>query len=392
MKKIRLFLFLLLTVSVAFAQNEKTPKIEKAKVLLDKGEIAEAKSIIDAATTHEKTLDKVKTWYYRGLIYESIYNSEDEAIQSLSDNAFEVAAESFLKVKEMENETSTYYIFSDQRVVALYSAAFNGAVEAYQSGDYEGSIAYFDMVKMVFPNDTTAWQYTGYAAQQLEDTDLALENFNYLADNNMADVNVHRNIIYIYRATVKDTLAALNAAKRAREQFPEDHDLKQDEITLLIMSNRIDEAKQQLASAIEKDPDNYILYYEMGYIYDASEQYDEAGKWYEKCLEKNPEYFEALFNLGVNKYNQGAEILKEAQAMDLDTYKKEGRAVEARANEVFITAVPYFEKAHEVNPEDVSTLQTLQTLYALMKEYDKVNEVKAKLEALGVVDDSATEN
>jgi len=383
MKKIRLFLFLLLTVSVAFAQKEKTPKIEKAKLLLDKGEVAEAQMIIDAAVGNEKTKDKVKTWYYRGLIYETIYNSEDEAIKSLSDNAYNVAAESFLKVKEMDPETSTYYIFADQRIVALYSAAFNSAVEAYQSGDYEGSIAYFDMVKLVFPNDTTAWQYTGYAAQQLDDTELALENFNYLADHNMADVNVHRNIIYVYRAVVKDTLAALEAARRARIQFPEDHDLKQDLITLLIMANKIEEAKQRLTDAIAKDPDNYILYYEMGYIYDASEEYEEASNWYEKCLEKNPEYFEALYNLGVNKYNQGAEILKEAQDMDLDTYKKEGKAVETRANEVFTFAIPYFEKAHEVNPEDVSTLQTLQTLYALMKEYEKVNEVKAKLDALG---------
>jgi len=383
MKKIRLFLFLLLTVSVAFAQKEKTPKIEKAKLLLDKGEVAEAQMIIDAAVGNEKTKDKVKTWYYRGLIYETIYNSEDEAIKSLSDNAYNIAAESFLKVKEMEPETSTYYIFADQRIVALYSAAFNGAVEAYQSGDYEGSIAYFDMVKLVFPNDTTAWQYTGYAAQQLDDTELALENFNYLADHNMADVNVHRNIIYVYRAVVNDTLAALEAARRARLQYPEDHDLKQDLITLLIMADKVDEAKQRLTDAIADDPDNYILYYEMGYIYDAAEEYDEASKWYEKCLEKNPEYFEALYNLGVNKYNQGAEILKEAQDMDLDTYKKEGKAVEARANEVFTLAVPYFEKAHEVNPEDISTLQTLQTLYALMKEYEKVNEVKAKLDALG---------
>ena len=104
-------------------------------------------------------------------------------------------------------------------------------------------------------------------------------------------------------------------------------------------------------------------------------------------MEKNPEYFEALYNLGVNKYNQGAEILKEAQDMDLETYKKEGKAVEEKANQVFLLAVPYFEKAHEVNPEDVGTLQTLQTLYALMKDYDKVEEVKEKLQALGVAED-----
>jgi tetratricopeptide (TPR) repeat protein len=384
MKKIELFLFLLLTVSIAFAQSEKTPKIEKAKTSLDKGEVAEAQQIIDAAIIHEKTLDKVKTWYYRGLIYETIYNSEEPAISGLSENSFNETVEAFLKVKDLENETGTYFVFADQRLMALYSSVFNAAADAYQSGDYERAIEYFDMALVIFPDDTTSWQYSGYAAQQLDDNELALKNFNYLADNSMADVNVHRNIIYIYRAVVKDTVAALNAAERARQQFPDDHDLKQDEITLLIMANKIEEAKQRLTAAMEKDPDNYLLYYEMGYIYDASENYDEASIWYEKCLEKNPEYFEALYNLGVNKYNQGAEILKEAQDMDLETYKKEGKAVEAKANDVFILAVPYFERAHEVNPEDVSTLQTLQTLYALMKNYDKVDEVKTKLDALGV--------
>jgi tetratricopeptide (TPR) repeat protein len=389
MKKISLFLFLLLTVSVAFAQKDKTPtpKIEKSKILLDKGEVVEAKQIIDDAIVHEKTIDKVKTWYYRGLIYEAIYNSEDQTIQDLSDDAFGEATNAYLKVKELENETGTYFIFADQRITALYSAAFNAAAEAYQSGDYEGAIEYFSMVKMILPNDTAAWQFSGYAAQQLENNELALENFNYLADHGMADVNVHRNIIYMYRSILNDTTAALEAAERARTQFPDDHDLKQDEITLLIMTHQIDEAKQKLTTAIENDPDNHLLYYEMGYIYDATEQYDEASKWYERCLEKNPEYFEALYNLGVNKYNQGADILKVAQDMDLETYKKEGKAVEARANEVFILAVPYFERAHEVNPEDIDTLQTLRTLYALMKDYDKVDEVEAKLSALGITQD-----
>lgn len=383
MKKIRLFLILLLTVSIAYAQDGKTPKIEKAKILLDKGEVAEAKQIMDAAIDHEKTKDKAKTWYYRGLIYEAIFNSEDDAIKGLSDNAYEEAVKAFQKVEEMDGENGTYGIFSDQRLTSLYSISFNAAAEAYQGGDYEGAIKYFDMAKMVFPDDTASWQYSGYAAQQLDDLETAMEHFNYLAEHNMADVNVHRNIIYIYRAQLNDTIAALNAAERAREQYPDDPDLKQDEITLLIVSGHIEEAKAHLNEAIENNPDDHLLYYEMGYINDAAGDYEQAAVWYEKCLEKNPEYFEALYNLGVNKYNQGAEILKEAQEMDLDTYKKEGKAVEARANEVFLTAVPYFEKAHDVRPDDIGTLQTLQTLYALMKDYDKVNQVKEKLEALG---------
>jgi len=383
MKKFNvLLIFLMISSMVAFSQSK--PKIEKAKILLDKNEIAEAKTIIDEAIVYEKTMDKVKTWYYRGLIYEAIYVSEDPAIQGLSEDPFSESAKAYMKVKEMENESGTYYIFADQRITSLYSTAFNAAAEAYQNEEYEKAIENFNRVKMVFPNDTTAWMYAGYAANQMDNVELALENFEYLADNKMADVNVHRNIIYMYRAVVKDTSKAITAAEKARTQFPDDHDLKQDEISLLIISKRIDQAKDKLTAAIENDPDDAILYYEMGYIYDASDKIDEAIEWYKKSVEKDPEFFDALYNLGVDYYNKGAEILRKAQDMDLDTYQKEGKKVEEQANEVFNVALPYFERAHEVKPDDILTLETLQTLYSLMKKYDKVNEVTEKLEALGV--------
>jgi tetratricopeptide (TPR) repeat protein len=387
MRKLNLLLIFLAALSVAaFAQPK--PKPEKAKSLLDKNEIAEAKSIIDASVDYEKTKDKVKTWYYRGLIYAAIYNSEDPAVQSLSDDPFKVAVDAFKKVKEMEGENGTYYIFSDQQLNTLYSTAFNAAADAYQNEEYEKAIENFDLAKMIYPNDTTAWMYSGYAANQLNDTDLALKNFEYLADHGMADVNVHRNIIYTYRAVVKDTAKAIAAAERARKQFPDDEELKQDEITLLIVANKVGEAKDHILAEIEKDPNDHVLYYEMGYLYDAADDLDAAIDWYKKSIDKNPEYFDALYNLGVDYYNKGADILRTAQNMDLDTYKKEGKKVEAEANEIFKQALPYFEKAHEVRPDDVATLQTLQTLYSLMKDYDKVNEVQQKLEALGVSPDS----
>jgi tetratricopeptide (TPR) repeat protein len=382
MKKLNLLLFFLVAATmVAFAQK---PKIEKAKALLDKNEIAEAKSIIDAAVDFDKTKDKVKTWYYRGLIYEAINNSEDPSVQNLSDNAFEEAVEAFKKVKEMEGENGTYFIFAEQQLNSLYSSAFNTAAEAYQNEEYQKAIDHFEKVKSIYPDDTTAWMYTGYAANQVGNIDLAMENFEYLAENKMADVNVHRNIIYTYRAVEKDTAKAISAAERAREQFPDDPDLKQDEITLLIIANETEAAKEKIQAAIDKNPDDHVLYYEMGYLYDASDELDKAIEWYKKAIDKNPEYFDALYNLGVDYYNKGADILHQAQEMDLDTYKKEGKKVEEQANEVFKQALPYFERAHEVRPDDVGTLETLQTLYSLMKNYEKVNEVQQKLEALGV--------
>lgn len=382
MKKLNLVLIFLLAAStIVFAQ--KKPKIEKAKRLLDNNEIAEAKSIIDAGIEYDKTKDDAKTWYYRGLIYEAIYNSEDPQVKNLSDHPYEIAVESYKKVKSMEKENSTYYIFADQRLVGMYSKIFNVAADAYQNEDYQKAINYFNLAKMIYDDDTTSYMYAGYAANQINEPKVALENFEYLAKNNMADENVYRNLIYIYKADIKDTTTALNYAKEGVQKFPESKELKQDEITLLIMAGKANDAEQRLKTAIEKDPDNAILYYELGYIYDAAGDIDESIEWYKKCLEKNPELFDALFNLGVAYYNQGADILKIAQEMDLDTYKKKGKEVEDSARVILQKALPYFEKAREINPKDIPTLQTLQTLYSLMKNYDKVNEVQEQLDSLG---------
>jgi len=383
-KVIYLLIITVFASSSVFAQKVKTPKIEKAKIHLDKGEVVEAKSIIDAGITHEKTKDKSKTWYYRGLIYEAIYLSEDESVSSLSDESFEVAVASFKKVKEIENESGSYFLFSDQKLNNLYANIFNKAATNYQEEEYEEAIVNFNRVKLINPNDTMAYMYAGYAAQQSEDIDLALENFGTLVERNMADVQVFRNMIYIYRSVKKDTAAAIDIVAKGMEAHPEDHDLKQDQITMLIMSNRVDEAKESLLKAIEADPDNYILYYEMGYIYDVEKDYEGSVEWYEKSIERNPDYYESNYNLGVNHFNKGVEVRKEAQNMGVEEYQERGKEVEAQAKVYFEKSLPYFETAIKEQPDDIGTLQTAQTVYNLLGEKDKEAEIKAKLKALGV--------
>lgn len=378
------FIILLLMASVAvFGQKQKPPQVEKSKVLLDKGQIDEAKTIIDEAIIFEKTKDKSKTWYYYGLIYESIALRQDSLGENRDPMAFNKAIEGFSKVKTIENQFGTFFLFSDQRLNNLYAYLFNRAAQSYQNEEFEDAVKYFDFVKLIYPDDTLAYEYAGYAAQQFDNQDIALRNFEYMADHNMASVNVHRNIIYIYRSLKNDTTAALKATEKARQQFPDDHDLKQEEISMLIMTNQEEKAKKQLEDAISKDPDNHIYYYELGYIYDVSDDYENSVRYYEMSLEKNPDFFDANFNLAVKHYNEGAEIEKEAQFMSVEEYRKRGKEVEEKASVFFKKSLPYFEKCHELEPGQVGVLQTLQTLYAFLKMPEKAEQARQKVEALG---------
>ena len=62
--------------------------------------------------------------------------------------------------------------------------------------------------------------------------------------------------------------------------------------------------------------------------------------------------------------------------MDNKEYKK---ALD-EMNEVFRQSLPFFEKAHEMAPEERSYIQTLKGLYYRFGMEDKENEMKALLE------------
>jgi hypothetical protein len=52
-------------------------------------------------------------------------------------------------------------------------------------------------------------------------------------------------------------------------------------------------------------------------------------------------------------------------------------------DEAFAKAQPFFQQAETINPKDLNTLIALREIYARQENYPKVDEYKAKIEALG---------
>jgi hypothetical protein len=62
MKRITLLMLMLATV-VVYAQKPVKPNLNKVPTLWKEGKLAEAKEMVDAATTYEKTMNDGKTYY-----------------------------------------------------------------------------------------------------------------------------------------------------------------------------------------------------------------------------------------------------------------------------------------------------------------------------------------
>lgn len=377
MQKI-LFVFVFVFAStLAWAQNSNVRKAEAAK---EKGDLAEAMQLIEEATKHDKTKDDPKTWYTKATIHEAMLVGPDGEILDISQ--LDKTVEAYKKAKEVSGGSGTYAVFSDQRIEAIWGQFLNTGAEAYQNQEFEAALESFETAAKLMPEDTTAYLYAGISAQQAEIWDKAAQNYYKLMDLGYEQKDIYNSVIYIERAINSDNEKALEVVRRGRAVFPDDKDLMKEEINLLIVTDQAEEARIKLENAIQSEPDNANLYYNLAFLYDQIDETDKAIESYKKAVELEPNYFDANFNLAVVYYNKAADLIKKSNDMDLKTYQKEGKKLEETAKEDFRRSLPYFEKAHEINPQDLTVLETLQTVYSQLRMNDKVAELSKKIEAL----------
>ncbi len=377
MKKLISTVVICLMAAGVYAQNS---AVNKASQFKDKGELMNAKDQIDLATVHEKTINKPKTWFTKGEVYEAI--AFDSTYQDMQDEALTEAVAAYNKAKSLD-EGGSYDGLSLIKIDNMWGTMINNGAEAYNQEDYETAITYFEKSSILKPEDTTGYYYAGIAAQQGELYQKALDNYYKLIDLDYHSEDIYSSVVYLERTQNNDDEKALEVLEQARVHFPDNETLMKEEINLLIVTEQTDKAKAKLTEAIRAEPDNANLYYNLAYISEQTDDDEAAVANYEKAIEADPEYFDATFNLAVNFYNKGAEILKKANDMDLRTYQKEGKKVEEEARVEFNKCLPYLEKANEIKPEDRTVLETLQTVYVQLKMNDKAEALNTQLEVLG---------
>ncbi len=373
-----------MTVSaLAFAQGKNVTKAENA---MKAGNLVEAIKWIEPATTHEKTMNKARTWFVRGQIFSLIALSDKDSVRNIDNEALYKALGSFEKVKELEKENSSMYVLADLELDKLKSGVMNRGVLAYQNDDYETALEEFKIYSDIAPDDTTGYIYAAIMAQQLGKFDVVIERYQKLFQLGYYPKDALNIVIYYFNTEFDNPEKALEYVKIAQEKYPDDLGLRKTEIDLLLKMDKIDEAIENLKNLIEKEPNNAMLYSFLGMMYDTKGEEDKAMEEYKKALEINPNDKSSLINLAVFYINRGDEINKKAIEMDVTTYNKKGAAVEAQAKEEWAKAVPLLEKVLENEPEDALALQNLQAVYVKMKEMDKAKKILEKRKELGLVE------
>jgi len=379
----------MVSANAMFAQGA---KVLNALHYLQDGELAKAQSEIEPAITHEKTMIDGKTWYYRGQIYEQIFFSEDARFASLKEGSLMKAIESFGKAKELGSKRINMNDVND-RYQRLAAFCYQQGVESFNAKKYDEAVKYFEKCYSVRMEagavDSGAIYSAAVAALNGKMYDEAEKDFKKAIEINYSLEDSYINLANLYKEQgnkeqYKATLA------EAREKLPNSQEIITAEINIYLESKEFDKALENLNLAVQNDPNNFLLFFVRGNIYDTKQAsmlndgkkeesrpfFEKAKEDYAKALSIKDDYFDAAYSLGALYYNRGAEMLNEANMISDDAKYK---AAKDKADQQLKDALPYLEKAHALQPDDVSTMTSLKELYARTNQMEKYEAMSKKL-------------
>ena len=374
MKQLLTFIFIGFT-GVAFAQS---PKVLSAYNYLKEGKLDKAKKYIDAAAKHPKTSIKSKTWRYRGDIYYSISVSQDPAYKKLHTNPAQVAFESYVTAKKLNNERSkgAYDKQIKRNLTLLQNMSLNRGVGFFNDKRYDQAIDRFKTSNAIAEHfgysDSLALYNLALAYERSKKNDQAIEYYKKCIQLNYKGASCCNAVIYVLSKENKDA-EIQRLIKEYRTKYPNDINLITTQINIALKNGNFKNAKNNLGLVIKNDPTNHVLHFSLGTVLDNIKDLAGAEKSYKKAIQLKPDYFDANYNLGALYFNQGVEI---NNSINNEQDMKKYEVMKKNADNTFKKAVPYLEKAHELKPKDKNTLLSLKAIYARLGNNDKYNEVR----------------
>ncbi len=405
MKRVLLTVALCVAASASFAQKKAVSEAQS----IAKGQnpdYAEARSLIKGAMENPETKGEAKTWFVAGSIEDSQFSAE-RTKQMLGQQPNEpVMYEALINIlpyfeksyelDQQPNEKGKVKPKFTKEIKNILSANhiyyINGGAFYFDQKDYQKAYDFFEQYLKIsdlpmFKGEPTAERdsnfmtvqfYAAVAATQLQNSPLAIAALERAKTTDYRANDVYQYLCYEYEQA-KDTVNLEKTLEEGMSRFPEEPYYLMSLINKYIYSNRNEKAIEYLNTAISKDPQNPQLYDVMGRVYETGlKDYAKAESYFKKALEINPDYVESLSNLGRIYFNQGVSKQDEANRInDNKQYQEEL----AKAKEFFKQALPFFEKAHQMKPEEREYMIALRGIYYNLnmgKEFDAIEALMNK--------------
>ncbi|MEI8279745.1 MAG: tetratricopeptide repeat protein [Bacteroidota bacterium] len=424
MKKIIFIVACLCMNNFAWAQKV---NIENARIYLRDQQYDKAKAAIDAAVNNESTAKNANAWFTRGDVYMALMENATYKKDHPTEHPNREAARSYIKVVELKPDYPKEDI--NPRLYISAQLFYNDAANSYNNKEYQEAVDLARFVKEIYSMDagkrfhgiagfdTVAAEasvlsaFSNYYADHYDD---ALPLLLAVKDNPYVkkQANVYLILATLYRK--KNNEADLLAiVQEGRKQFPDNQNLKNEELNYYIRTGKQDELVKKLEESVAQSPNNAELQFNLATSYNnLAFPKDEKGKdqpkpaayadyikkaeaAYLKAINIDPKNAVYNYNTGALYFNQAIEVNDQMNALSTSAADmKKYDELKAKRDAMFVQAMPFLEttysqlepKSSTLNNDDKFTYKScliaLKEIYSRQNKMDKANEMKGKLDTM----------
>jgi tetratricopeptide (TPR) repeat protein len=336
------------------------------------------------------SLDELKDVESRMGKYKYSKEAEDMKMKMIN-NYLTTANNAFNKKnwKAAANGFEKVYRMSPKDTIYLYYAASS----AVSGMDYNTALKYYNELKNLGFTDVRMNYYatskeTGeeilFASEQVRDMAILAKTHIKPTESmgKSKKAEIVKNIALIYVAE-GDNEKALGAMSDARAENPDDLGLLLSEANVYLKLGNKEKFKSLMEEATKKDPTNPELYYNLGVLAAEGGDIEQSQKYYQRAIEINPNYVDAYNNLAVGILEGEAAIVEQMNSLGTSAAdNKKYDELKEKRRQLYIDAIPYLQKAIELQETNIDAARTLMNIYSALGETDKFKAMKAKVEEI----------
>lgn len=410
--KTKIFSMLLLCFFITTHAQKK--EIRQAESAVEDGNFSEAKSLlkqVEDTFTQEKEKWQSTYWLTKGnaFLAEGLGTSFED---------LKTAAESFQKAIDLGEDENA----GKEGLEAVRAALVNNAVEDQKKGKNILASSKLYEAYNLGKQDTLYLYYAAESAVSAQEYDIALKYYNQLLDLNfdgsqilyqatnvetgtvetfgseiLRDASVKsgthkdpndekapsktggiaKNVAFIYIQQDKPE-KAIESMARAKAENPGDVTLMQEEANLYYNMGDIKKYNEIMSEVAKQNPNDPIVFYNLGVSAERLEDVDKAKNYYEKAIELDPEMANAYNNIASLILSEDQKITEEMNKLGMsaaDTKKYD--ELKAKKIEVIKSAIPYLQKTIELDTSNVRAMKYLKNIYMITENTEKVKEIDA---------------
>ncbi|MET4080501.1 tetratricopeptide (TPR) repeat protein [Pedobacter sp. UYP30] len=326
--------------------------------------VKEGLKAIESAENDKKTKDWAETWAIKSYLnsYAAIIETDANASQSFYNTAVDAVKQA--RKLDRYDDNSGLIKASDHNLLIKKQDIGN---QYFVDNDFKLAFTNLKEVSDNFPADTTLALNTAICAINLQMYTDAMTYFKRAVENGIRNPAVYQKMAQIYSAKFDDK-TALATLEEGLALNPQNIVLTNDYINLLIDVANYPKALALINGQIKATQGDKLLYYLVGYLEQATGNKSNAILSYNQALEKDPNYFDAMYQLGLAFIEAGNNELKSSDPNKNEKYKS------------FINRAEIaLEHANEIDPNSKNCVQLLIDIYTRKNELDKVQELESKL-------------